>query len=206
MVKALILYPANIKEKKESRYEVINLKKIEEYQNYVGGDIESLPIKGGYKNEKNVQKKLICYVNEEGLLKDLPNNPWAMILDYLGVTIPWNMGGLYGNIIVFTENKEGDDGNIDPYVISLVEKFKECEDEDIFLCDLGKTQKTRQSNKNSDEKTNNKSQPSVELTKEKEEEEEEGHKKSRKRKSTLSEKEEKSVTKKSKKHSKQDNI
>jgi hypothetical protein len=148
MVKALILY-TNGKYKEVELKDIDSEDGLDDYQKYVEGSIQSLPITRDYINPLNIttkKQRLSCYVNEEGMLKDLPSNQWAGFLGILGVRL--NFGGIiYGNVIVLSNN----DKNIDPYIVNLAKQFKECEDEDDFYVSLQKINtKKSQSNKKSD--------------------------------------------------------
>jgi hypothetical protein len=158
MVRALILYTSG-------KFDVTNLKGFREYQKYVEGNVELLQIKRAYLSNNDKKKRLMCYVNDEGLARNLPLNPWACILDLLGVYIPWGYGGIYGNVIAFTENiEEEEEGNIDQYVIDTTTKFSECVDEDTFLCELetlqkGNLKKTVKPNQSNNNNNNNNNKP-----------------------------------------------
>lgn len=131
MVKALILYT-------NGKYEEKALKDLEAYQEVVKGSIEMLPVKRGYVNPSvTTKRKLLCYVNEEGMIAQLPSNPWGGLLQVLGVAMHPAFP-IFGNVIVFSESKDGDEGPVDSYVVSLAKEYKDCEDEDAFFVALEK--------------------------------------------------------------------
>lgn len=135
MTKALILYT-------NGKYEEKSLKDYKEYQKIVGGNIEMLPVMRGYVNPSQhypgaERPRLLCYVNDEGMIKQLPSNPWCGLLSVLGVSVYSGMP-IFGNVIVFSEGEDGDEGVVDPYIVSLVKKYKECEDDDAFFVALEK--------------------------------------------------------------------
>lgn len=133
MVKALVL-------RTNGTCEEMDLKGYEAYQKVVGGNFEMVPITKGYvdPNQKTTttkKKRLTCYANEEGLMLQLPTNPWGGFLQVLGAYISHGFL-IVGDVIVMGTNKDGDDGNVDPYIVSLAKEFIECEDEDEFYVNL----------------------------------------------------------------------
>jgi hypothetical protein len=142
MVKALVLYT-------NGEYAEVNLKGFEDYQKYVEGNIESLPIDRGYvnPNKTTTKQRLSCYANEEGMIRQLPSNPWAGFLSVLGVKLFSNIF-IFGNVLVLSAN----DRSIDPYIVNLAKEFTDCEDEDDFYVSLEKINE-KKSSKTSNEKT-----------------------------------------------------
>jgi hypothetical protein len=134
MVKAIVLYT-------NGKYEELNLQGYKDFQKCVGGNFESLPMRSrGYINPDKYgserKQKLLCFANETGMLENLDSNPWAGLLMALG-TLVHSPYIVYGNVVVLAENmKSGGEKNVDPYVVNLVKKFKETEDEDSFYMEL----------------------------------------------------------------------
>ena len=130
MVKALILYT-------DGKREVKDIEGLDAYKEVVGGYIESLPITRGYVNPaKEARQSLLCYANEEGMLEQLPLNPYAAVLSLLGVYIHEGVS-VYGNLILFSQSvKGGKKMAVDPYVVKLFDDFEACEDEDKFYMKL----------------------------------------------------------------------
>lgn len=134
MVKALILYT-------NGNRSVKDVKGLEEYQKIVGGNIESLAMstgRGYFNPEKSARSELFGYANEEGMVLQLDTNPYAGILNILGVSLAFGIY-LYGNIILFSYNSEtGKKSAIDPYIVNLFDAYDACEDEDEFYTTLTK--------------------------------------------------------------------
>lgn len=134
MVKALILYS-------DGRREVKDVKGLKMYQTIVEGNIEALAMISGYVNPEKISNKykrseLFGYVNEEGMIRELPANPYASILSILGMQLAFP-SCLYGNIILFSYNSQtGKKSAIDSYIIKLFDDFEVCEDENEFLAAL----------------------------------------------------------------------
>ncbi len=127
MPRALILYT-------DGRQEVKVLNGYEAYQKVVCGNIESLPIARGYvnpekKNAAGKRSKLVCYVNDEGMIKSLALNPYAGILSILGVQLSLGLY-IFGNVIVFADSDDGDDKPVDPYIVKLFADAKGRDDEE----------------------------------------------------------------------------
>ena len=124
----------------DGTYEKVEPKTLEEYQKYVGGYVELLQIRRGYVNPHKKEEgrfNLVCYVNEDGLAKQMGTNPWAGLLSVLGVTL-WAGLYIHGPILVFSEDKshEEEESDIDPYILELVEQHIAVEDEDAFFVAL----------------------------------------------------------------------
>jgi len=114
-------------------HELVDLKGLNDYQKYIGGNIESLPCKSSYLNTNlNKRFKLRCYVNEEGMISNMPNNPWDVLLGALGMHINWSFGGLYGPVLVLKQSGSGE-GSVDDYVLNVIKEFEKCENKDSFL-------------------------------------------------------------------------
>lgn len=140
MVKAVIL-------KTNGKFEEKDMKSLEDYQEAVGGGyVERLPrCKAHYflpaTGEQGMPVE--AYANEEGMMRQLPSNPWSGFLMAIGFHITWNMV-LFGDIVLFGK---GEKRHIDP---ALVELIKECKrqddgkeddcDIDAFFCALEKAQ------------------------------------------------------------------
>jgi hypothetical protein len=135
MVKALIL-------KTDGTYVEQDLAGYKDIQKAVDGGFEMLPRRRIHRLEDGSPSKnrLVCYVNDEGLMKHMKSNGWGMVLDPLGFFINWEFGGLYGNAVLVCEGKGGNDKDVDPYAKSLIAAFAACEDEDEFLTKLAKEQ------------------------------------------------------------------
>lgn len=133
MVKVLIL-------RRNGKREVKHIKGYEEYQEAVGGNFELMPTLRGYVNpsqkDASPRRRLTCYANEEGMIRQLPSNPYAGVLSALGVGISFNMY-VFGDVLVFNGfDNNGNEKSVDPYLIKLFEKYEACEDEDTFYCAL----------------------------------------------------------------------
>ena len=133
-LRAIVLYT-------DGKYEEVKVKDTEDYQKYVNGSIQLLPFKRGYINPNiEIKKKdpqrfnLSCYVNEEGMIRDLAVNPWTGFLISLGAIATFDLF-IYGNALLLSENKQnGNDTHIDQYIVDLVKEYYEVEDdEDFFL-------------------------------------------------------------------------
>ena len=87
-------------------------------------------------SKKGTEHYLSCWVDEEGLLAQRPNNGYAGVLMALNVTL--SMGyAVFGDVVIFSRNKSGTkDCAVDPYVVALCEEYEKCEDEDEFFCAL----------------------------------------------------------------------
>lgn len=121
MPKALVLYT-------NGTFEEVALKGFEEYQEIVDGSIQIMPLYRSYLNPNTKKRSnLTVYVNEEGLLKQLPQNPWSMLISVFGIHVEWMYGGVYGNIIVFNTSSDNEDANIDPYIIDMAKEFLRCD-------------------------------------------------------------------------------
>jgi hypothetical protein len=127
--------------KTNGEYEKVSPKTVEEYQKYIGGYVERLPINRGYVNPNKKSEgrfNLVCYADEEGLFKDMPINPYAGLLSVLGVTLAMGIY-IYGPVLVFSEDtkNDGEEANIDPYIVELIEQYNAVEeDEDAFFVAL----------------------------------------------------------------------
>lgn len=136
MVNALILNT-------NGTYEVKRITSLEDYQSAVAGNIEILPFSRNYINPNDKKKKqkqekkqrqLLCYVNGDGMNLGLTPNPYAGVLSILGASL--HMGiFLYGNVIIMSE-VDGVEKDIDPYIVSVMQDYKQCEDEDTFYIEL----------------------------------------------------------------------
>lgn len=124
MVKALILYT-------DGKYKVKDLKDVEEYGEIVGGSIERLLTIRDYVHPQKKSARLTGFVNESGMIDQLPLNPFAGILALLGVDTYVGLF-LYGNVILFSDNTKA----IDPYIISLFDEYETCDDVEAFYCAL----------------------------------------------------------------------
>lgn len=121
MVKALILDPLN----KESR--IVNLNRWDDY--CVDGYYEEIDVRRGYadsKRTKFVKRRVRCYASVEG---DIPN-PWSNIVNVLrGIYRP-----LFGTIILTCEDENnGEDGDVDPYLIDLFSLYESTGHSDTFI-------------------------------------------------------------------------
>ena len=134
MVKALILYA-------DGRREVKDVKGVDEFCKIVGGSLESLPVLRDYVKPNKKTGRLMGFVNDSGMIEQLPSNPYAGILSILGVSIHLGIY-VYGNVILFSENEDGDRRPIDPYIIQLFEDYDDCGDEDAFYCALEELNET----------------------------------------------------------------
>lgn len=131
MVKAVVLAT-------DGTFKQVNVKSVEDYQKIVDGYIEALPIRKDYVNptkRKNAtQHPLTCYVNEEGLMRqDLATNPYCEFLSVIGVAIG-KTTPIMGNILVMATNDEnGDDVSVDPYILSLIRDYTASTNRTSFL-------------------------------------------------------------------------
>ena len=138
MVNALVLYTDGKREVKD----VKDVNDLEEYQKIVGGSIERLCIPGSYYNPQKKSHSLVTgFVNDEGMVKDLPTNPYAGILSLLGVELCCGLF-IYGNVILFSATANGGKRAIDPYVVKLFDDYEACEDDDDFFCEMEALNKT----------------------------------------------------------------
>jgi len=109
-----------------------------EYMPDIDTRVERLPHMRGYRrpgDEGQFERFLSCWVDEEGMMKQLPSNPYAVLLMALNVYVsPPSI--VYGNVVVFSRNQSGKECQIDPYVVQLLDEYDRCEDEDAFFCAL----------------------------------------------------------------------
>ena len=127
MVAVVVLKTDGTWEKKDLEEEVFGKE--------VGGYLESVPVRYGYTPDGGkTRRDLLCYANEEGLLKQLPHNPWSALLYALGVDFNLLMG-LCGNLLLLSE----DEKSVDPYICEVVEQYKKADDDgtsDDFFVEL----------------------------------------------------------------------
>ncbi len=116
--------------------EEVFLKTLQDYQRRVGGCVELLPVVRKYISSDRTKKAAHCYVNEEGLCDNLPLNPFAALLSLLGMYVNWGVGGIYGNVIILSEEDDGDDGNVDPFLVTVAKRYKDCEDLEDFIMEF----------------------------------------------------------------------
>jgi hypothetical protein len=129
--------------KTNGKYEIVQVKDYENYEEYVEGPTQRVPFKKqGYINpQTKMQCKLSCYANEMGMITNLPSNPWAGLLSLFGASLFQGIF-LFGNLLLLSKNQRGGDCDIDDYIIHIVKKFSDCHDEDTFYIQLKKTLKT----------------------------------------------------------------
>ncbi len=108
----------------DGTYETMQLSKLNDYRDQVGGNIQMLP--------GNFVGKSIIYVNEEGFIKGLPQNGWSWLLDLLGYDVPWMFGGVMGNCVICKFSASSKKKYLQ--VLQEVDTFKR--DEDFDLDDL----------------------------------------------------------------------
>jgi hypothetical protein len=171
MTQGLVLYTTG---KFEVKKFSSGKKFLKELNDCVGGRIEMLPVLRNYYNTEKKEKseRLLGYINEEGMFKNLPINPFSGLVQLLGAysgSLPW----YFGNIVLFLDGEK--EKSISSYIISVVSLSKECEDEDEFYCALEKEQKEKTDQlhlvkRSSDE---DEEDDDVETVEEEEEEEEE---------------------------------
>jgi hypothetical protein len=128
MVRALILYT-------NGTIEVKNMVDYGDYEKAVGGTLTILPMKGGYKKPGTTlttTSKLMCYANDDWLgTPDIAPNHYTTLLSLLGVEFDDSVIML-GNIVVHNQNADGEERDVDAFVIHLFEEYNECTDEDSF--------------------------------------------------------------------------
>lgn len=136
MPNALILYT-------NGKHEVKHLNDIYEYQTIVDGYFTMLPVSRGYVNPEDTETKgvlsrprLVCYANEEGRTRKMNINPHGGVLSLLGVFLEEMGATAFGNVIVFSDSDDGEDKDIDPYIVSLFDQYEACEDENKFYASL----------------------------------------------------------------------
>jgi hypothetical protein len=131
MVKALVLYTDGRRQEEE-------LSGLQDFQDRVGGDVESLASRTGrpYVDAQGGEHRLICYVNEEGMMRQLDPNPFAAVLALLGLQLSLNLF-VYDNAVLMCEDPgTGDEADIAPEVVRLfteVEALGPDDDEDEFF-------------------------------------------------------------------------
>jgi hypothetical protein len=136
VVKGLIL---DIK----GEYKELTLVKKNDYksiQDVVSGNFQVLPAMEYYSPLTKSKRTLVCYVNEEGMVRNLDSNPWATLLSLFGVQLSCGMF-IYGNVFVLSEDSHGKEANVDPYLIQCAQQYYTCEDEDVFFANLEDVQK-----------------------------------------------------------------
>lgn len=132
-IKALVLYT-------NGTYEIIKLKSYKDYQNIVGGTIQSIPVESNYFDYSNNQKTLYGYCNEDFIMKQLKINPYSNILSLLG----FSDINIQGNIIILNDNKEDDNNqliDIDPDIISIIECYNASDSKSKYLFELKERQR-----------------------------------------------------------------
>lgn len=88
---------------------------LEDYQRLVDGNIELLPT--------TRDAKVTCYVNEDGMLQELPINPWAPFLKTQGAYVRTGTP-IFGNVVVLGEETEdGEDTSIDSSIVKKAASF-----------------------------------------------------------------------------------
>lgn len=109
MPRALILFMNG-----EFRFDILN--ELKEYQTIVGGNIESLYSSDGTDT--------VCYVNEEGRLKNLAINPWHVFLKKINISNFMPNNPIVGNVILFgPTNDEGEDTDVEKRVVNVFREF-----------------------------------------------------------------------------------
>lgn len=115
MVKAVIL-------KTDGTFEKVNLYALEDYSRQLHNDhVSLLPTSRKYYAEKQKHQSPIAYVADNGIFLQLQLNPW---LNFLSFTILHpSVTQIYGNIILISEDKNGEEVNLDSYFITLIERY-----------------------------------------------------------------------------------
>lgn len=124
MVKAILLLD------KTGEYRLVDIGSRDDYAHHIGGYIEEIDVARGYTNPDRkdlfVKRRVTCYANIEG---NMPN-PWTKVVNILrGHYTP-----LFGNILLMCQDEtNGDDGDVDPYIVDLIKQYSVCTDEHTFL-------------------------------------------------------------------------
>jgi len=105
----------------DGTYETMQLSGLSDYKKQLGGYIQMLP--------GNSIGKSVAYVNEEGLLKRLPQNGWSWLLDLLGYNVPWAFGGVMGNCVICKFSASSKKKYLQ--ILQEVDNFKRDEDYDL---------------------------------------------------------------------------
>lgn len=94
----------------DGKYKELALNGLSDYQTIVKGNIEWMPVEE--------DAKVSCYVNEEGMIRGLPQNPWTPFLASLGVIL-YNGSHVMGNIILLGQvTDDGDDTSIGASIVA----------------------------------------------------------------------------------------
>jgi hypothetical protein len=76
--------------KTDGTYEVVKTKKPAEL---LRGNVTMLPQKKG--------AACCAYALDDAMTEQLPTNEWSRFLDSIGFVIPWMLGGVWGNVVLY---------------------------------------------------------------------------------------------------------
>lgn len=113
----------------DGEYGIVKVRGSEDFGLYIDGYIETIDVVRGYYNpwrSATVKPRIRCYANIEGSQP----SPWSNVVNVIrGAYTP-----IFGNILLMSESLvNGNDADIDPYIVDVVERYAKCTDEASFL-------------------------------------------------------------------------